>query len=271
MSLPVLILDLDGTIIGDITYLAISHNLLLLFKKQNIKSNNINLAKLYSEKTNIIRPFFTKFIKYIQNSIPNILIYIYTASEKNWALKEIGWIEKECNIKFQRPIFHRDFCILKNGTYLKSVAKIFPKIKLQHKNISIDNFLIIDNNKIFLDAKNILICPHYNYQFFIDIWSIVPKTAIKNTIIYSFLINYIKLNYINPCSSHILNIHGKEELKSRYHEWFFKKYKELDKNNSIYKTDVFWKELSILLQQNYVTNFYDNNFKSFKSQIQKLS
>tara|TARA_Y100000389_G_scaffold50722_1_gene46426 strand:+ start:10843 stop:11688 length:846 start_codon:yes stop_codon:yes gene_type:complete len=274
MSSPILILDLDNTIIGDITYPAILSHLYLQIKKQKIKIFNIDkkISKLYTEDSLVIRPFFTQFIKNLLDRIPSLLIFIYTASEKKWAHKEVSWIEKNCNLKFQRPIFTRDHCIKKGVTYVKSISKIFPIISQRFKDVSIDNIFIIDNNDVFTDCKHkFTICPHYNYIYFLEIWSYIPKELLKNTIIHSYLINFIKSNHVNPCSSHILSFKGREDLKSRYHEWLYKKYNEIHKNNIVYTKDIYWKLVYTLMKKNQVTNFHDNNFKTFKSKLQSIS
>lgn len=275
MSLPILILDLDGTIIGDISYIGILYNLNKLLKKQNIKNNEINkyISNLYNEKSSLVRPYFCDFINHIKKQIPSILIYIYTASEKVWANTEMKIIEKNCNIKFERPIFTREYCIIKNNVCSKSLSKIFPIIKKKHKErVDIDNIFIIDNNNVYIDIKNnISICPHYNFLYFIDIWHFVPKYAIKNTMIYTYLINYVKSGYINPCSTHILSMNGKEDLKSKYHNWLGKKYKLLHEHNSLYNTDIYWKLFKDLLVEYNIRNFYDNNFKSLKLQLNSVS
>jgi len=85
-------------------------------------------------------------------------IFVYTASEKTWANKEIAIIEKQNNIKFNRPIFTRDNCIIdKNGMIKKSVNKIIPhllKTMKVKKDYDISKkLLIIDNNPTFVDLK----------------------------------------------------------------------------------------------------------------------
>ena len=161
----ILILDLDNTIIGNITYQLLLYNLCVKTCKSAISGNH------YNEETHVIRYGFTNFINNLKKTIPDIKIYIYTASQKDWALKEIKWIEKNCNIKFNRPILTREDCLYLNNNYYKSIKNISKKIK----NINNSDLLIIDNNDIFLDKKEkFLKCPSYNYINFIDLWENIP-------------------------------------------------------------------------------------------------
>ena len=79
---PTLILDLDNTIIGNITYQLLAHTLC-----NKVKKNCGMVANCYNEKTGIIRPYFCKFIYTIREKFPDIKIYVYTASQKDWALR----------------------------------------------------------------------------------------------------------------------------------------------------------------------------------------
>lgn len=261
-SNPILILDLDGTIIGNICYQALSFGLLCLLKENDIKPTDSlkEITLSYTEKTGIIRPGFINFMNVIRSLIPNILIFIYTASERNWANKEIQWIEKNNNIKFDRPLFCREQCIYSKNTYLKSINKIFPIIKKKYKSVTINNLLIIDNNNVYNDnIKSLIVCPHYNHQVFFDLWKIISKTAMKNPIIYSAIVNYIENNMLNPCSTHILTSIGKEELKSKHFLWLYKKYKAILLNNLKYKNDIFWKKIILILKNHKITDFTNMN------------
>eukprot|EP00960_Hanusia_phi_P055847 763077-Hanusia_phi.AAC.5 len=94
-----------------------------------------DVSEAYKNKTMLVRPHFCEFIKTARARFADVMIFVYTASEKNWASKEIGWIEKQCGISFDRPIFSREDCIQEIGSgSTKSVLKIFPKLKKATKN-----------------------------------------------------------------------------------------------------------------------------------------
>ena len=132
----VFILDLDGTIIGDCSYQCDLYNIQDIFRRNIKLSPKFTKSKTecdkilnssYSTESLLIRPYFVKFYETIKKLYPNSFIYVFTASEKTWAHKEIAIIEKQNNIKFNRPIFTRNNCIIdKNGMIKKSVKKITP-------------------------------------------------------------------------------------------------------------------------------------------------
>jgi len=138
----IFILDLDGTIIGDCSYQCDVYNIQEIIRKTLVvKKKDMNKLELgaisrhktlcdkslnecYNSCSKLVRPFFGIFISKMRKMFPNSHFFVYTASEKTWALKEINIIEKQNKIKFNRPIFTRDNCILDQfGNLKKSVAK----------------------------------------------------------------------------------------------------------------------------------------------------
>ena len=236
----ILILDLDNTIIGNITYELLLYNLCVKTCKSAIS------GKHYNEETHIVRNGFTNFINNLKKTIPDIKIYVYTASQKDWALKEIKWIEKNCNIKFNRPILTREDCLYLNNNYYKSIKNISKKIK----NINNCNLLIIDNNDIFLDKKeNFLKCPSYNYINFIDLWENIPLKYSNNKNLNEWLLKLSNEGYIRP---YLTNNYNKDIEKSiKNSEWKSKKLLNILKNNKKYINDKWWIKLdNILLNYN---------------------
>ena len=230
---PVLILDLDNTIIGNITYQLLAHSLC-----NKACKNSTLVTNCYNEKSGVIRPGFCYFIATIRNKIPDIKIYVYTASQKDWALKEIKWIEKCCNLKFDRPVLTRDDCIEMNNSYYKSIKKISKKIKYIDRN----DILIIDNNDVFIDYKESFIkCSDYNYIAFIDMWKLIPKTTLQKPEVSNFIEKLISEGYVNPYN--IENLGENLEHSIRYVGWFYKKLNKINKINKRSNTDTFWKKM----------------------------
>jgi hypothetical protein len=244
---PTLILDLDNTIIGNITYQLLAHTLC-----NKVKKNCGMVANCYNEKTGIIRPYFCKFIYIIREKFPDIKIYVYTASQKDWALKEIKWIEKCCNLKFDRPILTRDDCIEMDNSYYKSIQKISKRIKTLDKN----NILIIDNNDVFVDCKESFIkCPDYNYISFVDLWKVLPKAMLDKQEVLTFMQKLIKEGYINPYNVDAIGENIEQSL--RYLHWYQKKLTIVNKINRKSYSDSFWKTLIKIV-------YNVNNFKDIK-------
>jgi hypothetical protein len=256
----VFILDLDGTIIGDCSYQVILYNIEELCKKHKIKAKADNiLFNCYKPSCKLIRPFFKYFIGIIKKRYPDSLFYIYTASEKTWAQKEIAMIEKTHNFKFNRPIFTRDDCVVDSfGNYRKSVKKILPKIMKRNKkhNIKQENILIIDNNETFIDYQNnFLLCPTYNYIMFINLWEKMKKEYIKIMEIYSTIKKLITTNKMcKYCTWEDDQILDGNQLENK-HRWFYKKHKKINSLNRKYKKDTYWKSLANAFIEKEITSF----------------
>ena len=268
----IFILDLDGTIIGNCTYQCDIYNIMELIKRYDKKNLNKYkticekyLNESYNDKSLLIRPHFFHFIQTMKKLYPNSYFYVYTASEKNWANKEISIIEKNNNFKFDRPLLTRDNCIIdREGNIKKSINKILPLIK---KKIKFSNtydikkhLLIIDNNPTFIDYKdNLLLCPTYNYVKFNNLKDIVPEDItcvnIKNYIAKLSKEQRICKNYNSP------------ECMEKIYKWLYKKCKKINKYNSKYLNDTFWKDLVILIKNHNIKQYTSKNVDMIQKSI----
>lgn len=249
---PTLILDLDNTIVGDVTYQVLAN---ILCKKACKVSY---IKKMYSEKSGVIRPGFTTLISTLRSKIPNIKIYIYTSSRKEWALKEIKWIEQNCKIKLDRPILSRDDCIDINNKCYKSISKISKKIK----NIDKNNLLIIDNNDLFIDNKNNFIkCPSYNYIYFIDLWKAIPIATLDKPDVVTFINKLITEDYMNPYNIKDISLNLEKSIKNL--KWFHNKLIKINTINC--KNDDFFEIIN-----NIIWNSDIQNLNIIKNQYLKI-
>lgn len=258
----IFILDLDGTIIGDCSYQVILYNIEEICKKYKIKSTSDNiLLNCYRPESKLIRPFFKYFIAYIRKHYPHSLFYVYTASDKAWAYKEISMIEKTHNFKFNRPIFTREDCIKDSyGQYRKSVKKILPKIVRGNKkyNIQSNKILVIDNNSTFIDySSNFLLCPSYNYVLFCDVWEKMKKEYLKIMEIYQIIKDLIANNKICRYCNWKTNPERIIDMKAleNKHRWLYKKHKKINQENKKYIGDTFWKNLAHTIIDKNITSF----------------
>ena len=259
MNNYIFIIDLDGTIIGDCKYQNYLYNIKMILNKNNIKYDvNSHIKEAYSNKSLLIRPYFIYFINKMKNFFPSSYFYIYTSSLKEWALNEISLIEKQNNIKFNRPIFTRENCVLTNDNkYVKCISTILNNNKLKNSQI-----LIIDNNDIFIDMKdNLILCPSYNYIFFQDIWSSLPETIYNCNKCMSFLNKLIENNNISYHKTNDFN----HKYKTLAYKWIYKKCNNINKKNKKYSKDTFWKKLADYIILNNISDF--NN----KSSIIKIN
>lgn len=181
MSLPfIVLLDLDGTLIGDISPQICLYNLHNTLKKRDKNVVCFN-DKQFQEtiKSGVLRPHFQKFLKKMKKLIPETLFYIYTASEKQWANFIIKHIEKAMGMKFCRPIFTRNDCLIdKTGDVQKPISTVLSKIckdlkkkfpsqygsltenQLQNRWLMIDNTITVFDSK---DVCRVINCPTYKY------------------------------------------------------------------------------------------------------------
>jgi len=268
----IFVIDLDGTIIGNCTYQCDIYNIMELMKIYNKKELNKykilcekSLNNSYNNKSLLMRPHFFYFIQSMKKLYQRSYFYIYTASEKKWANKEIAIIEKNNNFKFDRPLFTRDNCILDNdGNIKKSITKILPLIK---KNIKMPSsydirkhLLIIDNNPTFIDYKeNLLICPSYNYIKFNNLIDIFPDEIDNSNI----------KNYINKLTKEqrICRKYDGDTCLEKIYKWLYKKCKKINKYNSNYVNDTFWKDLVILIKNYSIRHYNSKNIEIMQKSI----
>lgn len=253
----IFILDLDGTIIGDCIYQTIIQNIENVAKKNKIRTTlNKQLQESYQPQSKLIRPFFESFITNIRSHFPNSQFYIYTASEKEWATKEINLIEKTHNLKLNRPIFSRNDCILdSSGQYKKSVNKILPMIQKNNKNNILDqsNIIIIDNNDVFIDYNsNFILCPSYNSIHFCDAWIDLKLDSLNNANFKDTIDKYI---YTNKICQYDSTSKYCDELNELRHKWYYKKLKKINSINKKYKNDRFWKKLTNIIIEKKISKF----------------
>ena len=261
----IFVIDLDGTIIGNCTYQCDIYNIMELMKLYNKKELNKykilcdkSLNNSYNNKSLLMRPHFFYFIQSMKKIYQRSYFYIYTN-------KEIAIIEKNNNFKFDRPLFTRDNCILDNeGNIKKSIAKILPLIKKNIKTPSSydirKHLLIIDNNPTFIDYKdNLLICPSYNYIKFNNLLDIFSEEINNNNI----------KNYINKLAKEqrICRIYEGDAYLEKIYKWLYKKCKKINKYNSKYVNDTFWKDLVILIKNYSIKHYNSKNIEIIQKSI----
>jgi hypothetical protein len=264
----IFVLDLDGTIIGDCVYQAEIYKIGLILSKLGIKVKiNEILNSFYMEKSRLVRPYFQYFMRKMIEMYPSISIYIYTASERRWAEKEIGIIEKALDIKFNRPIFTRDDCIETYSKednridYKKSIELIRKKMRVKDRNGEI---MIIDDKDVYIDNNDRLIkCELYNYKYFCNYWEYIPIGRVDNKVFMKYLRSLIDNKRLNP------NYNPMTMKQSmNYYKWLYEKTMEINrKNNKRYKDDKFWLKLTNILVENKINIFNSNTIKFIEKSL----
>lgn len=177
-SPPIILLDLDGTVIGDITPQVVLYDIV-----QQIKSAKSQIAchpppfptKDLQEKLRdgIVRPYFDSFIAEMQKR--GVEVFIYTASSRKWAEFIVRQVELAFDIKFNRPILTREHCHMRDGECKKKIATVAPLIlRSMNKKYGVkfntheitNNLMIIDNSEVYMgpDCDRVLLCKTYKYK-----------------------------------------------------------------------------------------------------------
>lgn len=276
----IVILDWDGTIAGRVDFQSLKYSMTQQFKKFGIKAKNDNkIPKAFLPNQYLIRPGFANFMYDLSNYFNNnVYFFIYTASEKNWAYKEIQWVEKAHGVKFQRPIFTRDECVVDiGGNYRKSLSLIFPRIlrslgkhpaftKQEKDEILQNRILIVDNNAVYNDSQGkLLICPHYHYTVFENLLEDIPAISLKNPAIKQYLLTLTNNGMLcpffpNPDINHIMY---------KKYEWLALKCRAITDENKIYLKDNFFPYLTKLIVKNNLKGFSNHVIKQLQEAVWK--
>ena len=167
-----LVLDIDGTLIGDVSLFSISYNMIKPVPKSKVILNRLKRNLIYALKNGLMRPHLPQFIKYAKKQY-NLKLFIYTASTYNWAHFLVPCLEKVLGVKFERPLYTRNECtsytMLKNLEYVSKHAD--DKIPM----------IMIDNNKTLyrkVDKSRLIKCPTYNFRYYYNPISVFTYSEI---------------------------------------------------------------------------------------------
>jgi hypothetical protein len=204
----VLLLDMDGTMIGKITPQVCEYEVLMATQKSKLKSMKSDLVERLRQ--GIIRPYLASLCALIKKGeIRNVETYVYTASESKWANFLVPCIEEAIGFKFNRPIFTRNHCVTVGQEYKKSLGIVFPsiyrKLKTKYKLVDVrslsDNMILVDNNHTVLlnpakDGRRLVKCPTYNFAYYYDVLGRVDLPVLHAK--YQRLIPILVSNYMFP-------------------------------------------------------------------------
>lgn len=267
----IIVIDLDGTIIGDITPQIMTFDLVKNFKVAGHKFTHDITDFRYKLKSGLVRPYFETFVTSLSKSIP-VEFFIYTASEKTWAELVIRNIEHTHNIKINRPIFARQYCIYsdKDREYKKSLSLIRPSIiKFLKKKYHVaftkhdlqKNIMIVDNSNVYHpnDQKHLLLCPTYNYRVPENIITSIREEQYKK---YHMLINNTLNKYftVSHSSNYIT-------FQKDFYKYYLSFLETQLTNNFKHSQDRFWLHLRDLVISNHIRKFDETSIRYISSRI----
>lgn len=253
----IFILDIDGTMIGDITPQIILYELCLTLKDKHFKMNTRDFENKLSN--GLIRPYLDTFIRKMTETFNKCEFFIYTSAERQWTHFLIPHIEKILKIKFNRPLFTRDNCQLINGDYKKNLNNILPKIsqvlykkygKLD-RSILKEKLLIIDNNSSVYDEndkKHLISCPTYDFK----IAENIPVCVSNN--IYNMYSQQI-LKILSRTIPQILNAQNYNTFQIEFYKFYIIFLQTIQKNNELFLKDNYFSYLSNVITYKGITKF----------------
>jgi hypothetical protein len=189
----VLLLDLDGTLIGRISC-AVCEYELVKFLHQDAPSDRTRALKAMRDalvarlRYGIIRPHVEAFCRSVKGMDPSVELFIYTASDTEWASFIVPCVEAALGTRFNRPIFSRAHCVaVSRGPqggfdYKKSVVKVLPAVfralkkrypALRSVRDLMQHAVLVDNTPDVMlnpaEAARLLACPTYAYNYVYDV------------------------------------------------------------------------------------------------------
>ena len=189
-ELCVYTIDIDGTLIGDITHHVAEWEILSRYDKKKVKQFKTNLIQALQK--GLMRPHVAEFINHIKANNERAEFYLYTASEDKWAQFLVPCIEAACGCKFARPIFSRKHCLLVDRSLKKSLqcisTSIFNKLKARYSikkaSYVYDNMILIDNNKVLIEkeVRKGILCPSYDYPHSYDVLRLIDPSILEHQI-----------------------------------------------------------------------------------------
>lgn len=267
----VVVIDLDGTIIGDISPQILSYELWKSLKTSKHKYN-YDLQDLKDKlQGGLIRQGFASFIKTLKHNIPNIEFFVYTASEKTWAEFIIKQIESVLQIKFNRPIFSRNHCFKHEKEYRKSTQYIKQGVlkclrkKHNNKQHVVSSLLIIDNNNVYstADHRNLLLCPSYNLRIPENICANISQKCFEenHNVILSSAKKYLPINLSMTRDYY--------QFQKEFYTYYIQYIDVAMKLNARYSQDTFWSSLKGLIITENIQSFNEKNIKFLQRALYK--
>ena len=232
-----LLIDLDGTIIGNIGPQLKEYEFIRFLNRNitNGKKERYHTALLHDDMlAGLVRPGFAEAMYAIKNKHPRVRIYIYTASSYDWAHFVIPRLEKLLfnGTFFNRPILTRNQC--NPITFQKSISKVKPLLENSNFTFLVDNNPTLDTK----EASQLVQCPSYEFTVIVD-----PLRSIsqKNVSFYHKIIAQFLFH---------LNSTNEFEMKQILYTKLKKDYHDVELKNANAIKDRYWYKFAYILANN---------------------
>lgn len=274
----VFVLDWDGTIAGRVDYQVQRYLLEQALKTQGFKPvKQHKIPPAFFPGAKLIRPGLSSFMTAMNRHLGDVVWFVYTASDKKWAQQEVKWVEETHGVKFQRPIFTRQDCVIRDGVVRKSITRILPQIlrALSKRGVTVhdkkqlcqERLVVIDNNAVFIDhVDRLLVCPSYEYAVFENLLHGVPQEARNNPIVAQTMLSLMNQGFLCPSPSS--NDDGMRALAKQY-SWLAMKCRLVTKANKAHEHDRFWRILQGVIITNNIKVFTPKLIRQMQTAVWK--
>lgn len=235
----VFLIDLDGTIQGDVTPQLNEYNLITYINTLILHGKKIkyNMAYLYKDMDfGLVRPGFGEALINMKAKHKNIEFFVYTASEHSWAYWIIDKICKHCfkNEKvINKPYFTRNHCLFNGKKMIEGIVKhtVIQTLKSKYPKAKFDNIFLVDNNIVLEpnELDRLILCPTYNH---VNVNAIAFRNLTEE---------YVDA-YHNRISKFLLgkNTKHKVDLFKKYYDKSYVEYKTKYDENINFLKDRYW-------------------------------
>ena len=201
----IVLLDIDGTVVGDVSSQVAEWEILKCVAPKKIPLFKKHL--IHALKRGLVRPYCADFLTGIKSKTEHVEFFFYTASEDQWAKVLVPCIEAAAGITVNRPILSRRHCLFRDGTIYKSFKQILPAVmptlrkKYQGDDLTskrlLENMMLIDNNKVLHENKSqLILCPTYDATVTTDMIKQIDEEILEANlqIVGNILIKYGMVN-----------------------------------------------------------------------------
>lgn len=273
----VIFIDLDGTIVGNVTNLVIEWELITQYNKSKQKEYKRVLIKKLRQ--GMLRDNLSDFCSMIQKHYHCVEFFIYTASESKWANFLVNCIEEATGLKFQRPILTRNNCIEKNSDYKKSIDHVMPIVMKKLKKVypsltKVSQFknktCLIDNNDVMVEKEKdrVIRCPTYDFIEFYDIFSRIGLESFEDDHDCSELARNITRYGLYPSSTK-LSCLSFQMFRYYYYDKLCENMRKSLKHNKSSSSDKFWTHLANAMTKQNMSQFDGYSLKKIMYRIEK--
>jgi hypothetical protein len=200
-------LDLDNTLVGDVSYQVAEWDLLKALAPSRLKLFRANL-KAQLQASALIRPGVKPFLAALHAD--RVAFFVYTASDPRWAAFFVPVVEEVLGVRFARPLLTRAHCVTPAATapphaaaaaapsanafataLHKSLARVRPlciaslaKVYHRPRRDLLDLPLVLVDNSHHvlppLERKRLLKASSYTYAYPTDPTRLLPDAVLRH-------------------------------------------------------------------------------------------